>query len=104
MTKKDLIKRQIVDDLQAINPNKIIIFGSFSSGKFIEGKSDIDLLIIKESKRTQMERYSQARLSLTSDYPFDIFILTEKELREKLASSFFFREIISKGKVIYERK
>ena len=104
MINQNLIKRKIVDDLKPLNPKKIIVFGSFSTGKFVEGESDIDLLIIKESKLKLADRYSQARLSLSLKLPFDIFTLTEKELKEKLAQSFFFREIVKQGEVIYEQK
>lgn len=105
MSKND-IKRKIISDLRAINPKKIILFGSFAEGKFVEGESDIDLLIINNTQDTHSnpsERYSQARLALTLDYPFDIFVLTQDELKSKLKVSFFFREIVDKGEVIYEQ-
>lgn len=102
MSKND-IKRKIISDLRTINPKKIILFGSFSTGKFKSGKSDIDLLIIKESNKKFADRYSEARLSLSVDFPFDIFVLTENELRDRLENSFFFREIMEKGEIIYEK-
>ena len=36
-----------------------------------------------------------------ADYPFDIFVLTEKELEVSLQQSFFLREIIEKGEILY---
>lgn len=103
MLKQSEIKNRIVKDLKRINPEKIILFGSFGNNNFIDGKSDIDLLIIKETTDRLADRYSQARLSLTLDFPFDIFVLSEKELEEKLKLSFFFREIMDKGEIIYEK-
>lgn len=99
----NLIKQKIIADLKPINPQKIILFGSLKTGKFKEGKSDIDLLVIKNTNKKQSKRYSEARLSLTLDLPFDIFVLTNQELQTKLSNSFFFREIIDKGEIIYEK-
>ena len=103
MTKVDKIKKQIVSDLKKINPQKVILFGSLTTGKFMEGKSDVDLLVIKDSDKTLVDRYSEARLSLSLDYPFDIFVLTNDELQKRLTRSFFFREILKNGEVIYEK-
>lgn len=97
------IREQIVTDLQVINPEKIILFGSLARGGYQEGKSDIDLLIIKDTQKKLADRYSEARLSLTLNYPFDIFVLTPEELEKKVLKSFFFREILEKGEVLYER-
>lgn len=88
MTKQDL-KRMIVSDLMFLKPEKIIVFGSLAKGKFIEGQSDIDLLLVKETSKKMADRYSEARLALTPKYPFDIFTLTKDELEEKLAENFF---------------
>lgn len=102
MTKQDL-KNKVVNDLMPLFPEKIIIFGSLAKGKFIEGKSDIDLLLIKQTSKKMVDRYGEARLALTPNYPFDIFVLTKKELEKKMIESFFFREIVNEGEIIYER-
>lgn len=99
----DAIKKQIIEDLLPLKPKKIIIFGSFANGTFREGASDIDLIVVNDDTRRLAERYKHVRLSLTSPYPFDIFVLTEEELRKKQRISFFFNEILSQGKTIYER-
>ncbi len=104
MTKINQIKQQIVSDLIPLKPQKIILFGSLSNGRFIDGKSDVDLLIIKNTYQKLSDRFCDARLALSLDYPYDIFVLTQKELDERLKKSFFFREILSKGEVIYEGK
>lgn len=91
MGKKDLIKQKIIAYLQAIKPKKIILFWSLTAGEFTKD-SDIDLLIIKETTDKLSDRYCKTRLSLTLDYPFDIFVLTDRELKEKLSTSFFPRD------------
>ena len=104
MKNKNILKQKIIADLKAINPQKIILFGSLKTGKFQKNRSDIDLLIIKNTNKKLADRYSEARLSLTLNLPFDIFVLTNEEYQEKLSSSFFFREIAEKGEVIYENQ
>ncbi len=104
MIQRDIIKNKIVADLLPLHPEKIILFGSFLSDKFVEGKSDIDVLIIKDdAQEAPAQRYKEARLALTLPYPFDIFVLTREELQRKLRMSFFFNEIVKQGEVIYEQ-
>lgn len=101
MMSKDDVKKKIVADLKPLNPKKVVLFGSFNGSKFVNGKSDIDLLVVKDSdKKSMAERYGEARLALKLDFPFDIFVLTEKELKDRLSKSFFFREIVEKGEVL----
>ncbi|MBI3385274.1 nucleotidyltransferase domain-containing protein [Candidatus Gottesmanbacteria bacterium] len=103
MDKVQKIKQKITQDLKVLKPKKIILFGSLTTGQF-KKDSDIDLLIIKNTREKLADRYSKARLSLSLDYPFDIFVLSEDELKEKLTKSFFFQEIVSRGEVLYEQK
>lgn len=97
------IKTDIVQKLQTIHPQKVILFGTFGTDKFQPGKSDIDLLIIQETDKKPIERFRDARLSLTDKYPFDIFVLTPEELEREKIQNFFFREILANGEVLYER-
>ena len=103
MTKSDF-KKQVVRNLKPLKPEKVILFGSLSTGKFVAGKSDIDLLIIKNTEKNMGDRYVQARLLLPDNPPFDLFVLTPNELKEKLQNSFFFRDIIRYGEVLYEKQ
>jgi len=97
-------KKQVVRNLQPMKPEKIILFGSLSTGKYVSGKSDIDLLIIKNTQKRMGDRYAQARLLLPDDPPVDLFVLTQDELNEKLQNSFFFRDVVSQGEVLYEKQ
>lgn len=104
MTDLYFLKKRIIADLKTIKPQKIILFGSLTGDHFQENKSDIDLLIIKNTNKRPADRYSEARLSLSANYPFDIFVLTEKEFQDKISNSFFFKEIADNGEVIYEKQ
>lgn len=85
------------------NPERIILFGSYAYGK-PRPDSDVDLLIVMETKlraRKQRRIISQA----LSPHPFsmDLIIRTPSQLAERIAiEDFFLREIVTKGKVLYE--
>lgn len=103
MTNKQRLIKQIISQAEREKPEKVVLFGSLASGQFKKG-SDIDLLIIKNTKEKPIDRYIKFRLLFDLEYPFDLFVLTEEELNRRLKTSFFFREILEKGKVIYEKK
>ncbi|MEW6028230.1 MAG: nucleotidyltransferase domain-containing protein [Chloroflexota bacterium] len=89
----------------ALKPEKIILFGSYASGN-PSPDSDVDLLIIKDGDKKQ--NYITASMLLyPRKFPVDIIVKTPKEVNEALKggkdNSFFIREIMKKGKVLYDR-
>jgi len=99
------IKREIVEALKPYNPEKILLFGSRASKKF-KRDSDFDLLVVKETKKPPSERIPEARLHLLKiNFPFDVLVMTPKEIKKRLKmGDFFIEEILKKGKVLYEAK
>lgn len=86
------------------NPKRIILFGSYAYGEPTED-SDIDLLVIKNTNETPMQRWMRLRrLLMTPDVMISItpFVYTEKELDERRKrKDFFIEEILKKGVVLY---
>jgi predicted nucleotidyltransferase len=99
------IEREIVEALKSYNPKKILLFGSRASKKF-KRDSDFDLLVVKETKKPPSERIPEARLHLLKiNFPFDVLVMTPKEIKKRLKmGDFFIEEILKKGKVLYEAK
>lgn len=95
---------QIVEQIKPYNPEKIILFGSYAHGKPSKD-SDIDLLIIKNTKKKYLNRVREVALMLNSKFPTDIFVLTPKELKKAILENRFMivDEILPKGKVLYEK-
>ena len=93
--------RRIAD---AVNPEKIILFGSFAYGKPTPD-SDVDLLVIMNSDLSAHARSVQVSEILNPrPFPVDIIVRTPAEVDERLRlGDCFFREIVRKGKVLYER-
>jgi uncharacterized protein len=86
-----------------MNPEKIILFGSFAYGK-PTAASDIDMLIIKKTKKKRIDRIKEALFAVDSDLPFEPIVYTPQEIRRRLIlGDFFIENIIHKGKVLYER-
>ena len=88
-----------------LQPEKIILFGSYAYGAPTPD-SDVDLFIIKDGDKKQ--NYIAASLLLyPREFPVDIIVRTPKEVSEALKggkdNSFFIREIIKKGMVLYDR-
>ncbi len=97
----------VVEKLKvAYRPEKILLFGSFAYGT-PNRDSDIDLLIIKNTKRRPIDRRIMAR-SLISDlrggFPFSFLVVTPQELDGRLErGDQFLQEIISRGEVLYAK-
>lgn len=82
-------------------PEKIILFGSWASGK--AGRdSDLDLLLIKETNLPYHERVICARRVFHSTMPVDVFVFTPQEIDRHMPDNPFIYEAINTGKVIYE--
>jgi predicted nucleotidyltransferase len=96
--------KRIVSEL---NPEKIILFGSYAYGNPTPD-SDVDLLVVIETNGKNKEMYrSVSRLLYPRQFPVDIIIKTPNEVEEAIKggvdNGFFIREIIKKGKVLYDR-
>jgi predicted nucleotidyltransferase len=92
--------------IREANPEKIVLFGSYAYGHPTPD-SDVDLLVIlpQEAGATHRERYLKVALALLPRwFPIDLIVHTPEEVHERLQHSFFLREILSKGKILYERR
>lgn len=93
--------RKITDEYA---PERVILFGSYASGS-PRPDSDIDLLIIKDTKERLIDRWTTVRRILSDPQrtvSVDIIVLTPSELTERLAiGDQFVEEIVEKGKVLY---
>jgi len=88
----------------ALQPEKIILFGSYAYGKPTPD-SDVDLLVVMETSAPDKERYlSVCRQLRPRPLPVDILVRTPQEIARALdKGDFFIREITTQGKVLYER-
>jgi predicted nucleotidyltransferase len=93
--------------VSALKPEKIILFGSYAYGNPTHD-SDVDLLVVMETKGNYKESYRAVSMLLyPRQFPVDIIVKTPKEVEEAMKggkdNGFFIREIVRKGKVLYDR-
>lgn len=103
------VKDEIVERLKPLNPDKIILFGSYAYGTPNED-SDIDLFLVKDTlTKNKIDDYEiEAKMSLLDFMKkyrtngIDILSSTSDFL--KSADDYFYRvDILQNGKVLYER-
>lgn len=107
MTKLEVRKeiKRIVETLKReYKPEKIILFGSVARGKMTPD-SDVDLFIVKKTKKHRVERAREVYRLLDYHVPLDVVVFTPLEVKKRLKlGDFFVNDILSEGKVLYERK
>ena len=90
--------------VEKFNPEKIILFGSHAYGK-PTAWSDVDLLVIMETPKGEMETI----MEIVRSFPpilFSVDILArsgETIKKRELMGDQFMKEIIRKGKILYAR-
>jgi predicted nucleotidyltransferase len=89
---------------ETLNPEKIILFGSYSRGEQTKD-SDIDLAVIKKSPYKLGQRAKVSRYLINVGYDWtispDIHIFSEREFNQRLKNNSLFIREIMKGKTIY---
>lgn len=102
----------IIEKLKGTNPEKIILFGSYAYGE-PEDNSDLDILVITGdeimpsnfSERSMIYlRISKAISEIKREFPVDLIVHTKPMHRRFIENnSLFARELLEKGKVLYEK-
>ncbi|MEG4532558.1 nucleotidyltransferase domain-containing protein [Microcoleus sp. T2B6] len=83
-------------------PQKIILFGSYAYGNPTED-SDVDMLVVLSSDGNNLRKTWEILNQTQPNFAVDLLVRTPSEIEQRLAwNDLFLREIIEKGKVIYE--
>lgn len=103
MNNKKEVEKIINQIVKKYKPEKIILFGSFASGKTKEN-SDVDLLVIKKTKDRFTTRLFKIAEIIKSSLGTDILVYTPKEWKSALEEeNYFIEEINKKGKLVYAK-
>src|SRR3989338_1205956 len=81
---------------------RIILFGSYANGTQTD-LSDIDLAVIQRTDLSYHQRLKALRLTLRNTIPVDLFVFTPEEFENSKDSNPFIKEIVTQGKVLYEK-
>ncbi len=83
-------------------PEKIILFGSHAYGR-PQWDSDVDLLVIMPFNGRHTRKAIEILNRVNPATGLDLLVRTPQEVAKRLAmGDFFMREIIERGKVMYE--
>lgn len=103
---EDMLHEMTQRIVVTFQPEKIILFGSYAYGQ-PEFHSDIDLLVVTNRHRRK-SIFERDRLVATAARPrgvaMDVIVRTPAEVAYRLKiGDPFFREVMNKGQVLYER-
>lgn len=93
------IKQILIDKYK---PERIILFGSFASGR-VHRFSDVDLVAIKNTDKRFYDRIGEVTALIPHNLPVDILVYTPEEFIQMVNNYFIKNEVIKKGKILYER-
>jgi predicted nucleotidyltransferase len=104
------VKHLIIERLKPLNPNKIILFGSYAYGT-PNNNSDIDIYVVTNDDfmpktwREKMDlklKFSKALRDMKEHYDIDLITHTKKMHKKFLdLDSMLSKEILLKGQIIY---
>jgi predicted nucleotidyltransferase len=91
--------QQIAEKFQ---PERIILFGSYASGKPTED-SDVDLLVILPFEELPVQKAIAIRQQIKAPFPLDLMARTPQQIQQRLdMGDFFIQDIMRNGRVLYE--
>src|SRR5437762_1625203 len=87
---------------ERFQPEKIILFGSRAYGAPHED-SDVDILVVMPA-RNELDQAVRIDRYCSPYFPLDLIVRTPKNMRWRLEEGdCFLREIVARGKVLYEK-
>ena len=96
------IRRYARQVAEQFRPDRIILFGSYAYGTPHED-SDVDILVVMAT-RSQIGQRVRIRLAVPAPFPMDLMVRTPNKLQRRLKmGDSFLREIVTRGKVLYEK-
>lgn len=87
---------------EQFKPQKIILFGTYARGN-PRPESDVDLLIIMNTKSKERDKSLEIRRFLGVMFGLDLIVHTPKTLAHRLAlGDSFLQDVVKEGKILYE--
>jgi predicted nucleotidyltransferase len=87
---------------QEFHPERVFLFGSHAYGTPTPD-SDVDILVIMQHEGKGWRRASEIRIRVKPTFPVDLLVRTPEEIHARLSlGDCFIKEIVEKGRVLYE--
>jgi predicted nucleotidyltransferase len=95
---QDFTRRLVAE----FSPQRVILFGSYAYGR-PTADSDVDLLVIIPFQGGAVAKSVEMQLKVRASFPVELLVRSPEKVRERLnMGDGFMREILTKGKVLYE--
>jgi predicted nucleotidyltransferase len=102
MIDMDSIRELTKKIVQTYHPERVVLFGSYAYGTPTVD-SDVDLLVILPHEGKSSRKAVEILNAVNPHFPVDLLVRTPEQVRQRVAwSDFFLREVLKKGKVLYE--
>ena len=99
-----VIRRLARQIAKQFKPQKIILFGSYARGN-PRPESDVDLLVVMDTKLKESRQSLEIRRSLGVMFGLDLIVRTPKRLSQRLKmGDSFLEDVLKEGKVLYESR
>lgn len=100
---KNIIQQVLKILVEVFHPSRVILFGSFARGDF-DKNSDLDLLVIKPTKKKCLELLQMKRALRKLRVPIDLLLVDDSEFqdRSKIPGTIYYWAN-KEGSVLYER-
>ncbi|HLG17954.1 MAG TPA: nucleotidyltransferase domain-containing protein [Blastocatellia bacterium] len=96
------IKQLCEQIAREFHPEKIILFGSHAYGR-PQWDSDVDLLVVMRFRGRPTRQAVKIRSQIETPVALDLLVRTPAQISKRLEmGDFFIREIVERGKVLYE--
>src|SRR3954464_8450397 len=98
------ISRVVALIVEALSPERVIVFGSYAKGK-ANARSDLDVLVVKDTPLPPVRRADGVRPLLARLLvPVDVHVYTPEEVEEYGRDAMsFVASVLRTGRVAYER-
>ena len=97
------IKDAVNQIIRNFQPQRIILFGSYAYGHPRQ-ESDVDLLVVMDTHRTEAEQAVHICQEIDYHFGLDLIVRTPANMSRRLVlGDPCLNEVVSKGKVLYER-
>jgi predicted nucleotidyltransferase len=92
--------RQII---HRFHPQQIILFGSYAYGQPRQ-ESDVDILVVMDTPLSEIEQAVRICQAIKYHFGLDLIVRTPATMSRRLTlGDPFLSEVVSKGKILYER-
>lgn len=95
------IQKFVADVAREFLPEKVILFGSYATGR-AKPESDVDLLVVMPEDVSGARVAADIITRLKPTLPVELVVRSSRQIKERLAmNDFFLREIMTTGKELY---